>query len=75
MREPMCLAIPGKIVSLKDGGLTAVVDYGAETREANNALQNAKPGEWVLVQFKAVVDVLSEDEAREMLKAWEEIRT
>ncbi len=71
----MCLAIPGKIVAVKDGGMTAVVDYGSGKREANNALENAKVGDWVLVQFKAVADVLTDEEAAEMLKGWNDAGT
>ena len=64
----MCLAIPGKVVELKDNGKIAVVDYGSERREADNSLVKAKPGDWVLVQFKMVVEKLSETEAKEVLK-------
>jgi len=68
----MCLAIPGKVVELKDEGKTAIVDYGEEKREANNVLMRAKEGEWVLVQQKVVVDLLSEEEAKSSLEAWKE---
>ena len=68
----MCLAIPGKVVELKDNGKIAVVDYGSERREADNSLVKAKPGDWVLVQFKMVVEKLSETEAKEALRAWKE---
>lgn len=69
----MCLAIPGKVVELKDGGKTAIVDYGSEKREVDNSLVNAKVGDWVIVQFKTIVNKLSEEEAEEMLTAWKEI--
>ncbi len=68
----MCLAIPGKVVELKGKGKVAVVDYGSELREANNSLANAKPGDWVIVQFGTVVEKLSEEEAKEMLSALKE---
>lgn len=69
----MCLAIPGKVVEIKNNGKTAVIDYGSEKREADNSLVNAKVGDWVIVQFRTVVNKLSEDETKEMLAAWKEI--
>ena len=68
----MCLAIPGKVVELKDNGKIAIVDYGSEKRKADNSLVKAKVGEWVLVQFKMVVDKLSEADAKEALKVWKD---
>jgi len=70
----MCLAIPGKVVEIKDNGKIAIVDYGSEKREADNSLVKAKVGDWVIVQFKVVVERLSEEEARESLKAWNELK-
>lgn len=55
----MCLAIPGKIVELKQKGKIAVVDYGKEKREAINII-NAKIGEKVIVQHKNVVEIFEE---------------
>ena len=51
----MCLAIPGKIIELKQRGKIAVVQYGKETREATNVIK-ARVGDSVLVQHKAVVE-------------------
>ncbi|MFH1200162.1 MAG: HypC/HybG/HupF family hydrogenase formation chaperone [Candidatus Micrarchaeota archaeon] len=70
--DKMCLAVPGKVVELKDRGLTAIVDYGSEKRPASNAVERAKAGDWVLVQFGAVADTLAEEDAQEMLKGWKE---
>ena len=69
----MCLAVPGRVVELKEDGKTAVIDYGTEKREANNEFLKAKPGEYVLVQFKIAVQKISEKEAKESLAAWKEI--
>jgi hydrogenase maturation factor len=55
----MCLAIPGKIVELKQKGKIAVVDYSGEKREAANII-HARIGETVLVQHKAVVEIFKE---------------
>ena len=70
----MCLAIPGKIVELRKEGRIALVDYGSEKREANNMLTNAKVGEWVLVQQKAVVEVIAEEEIPDVINAWNEAK-
>ncbi|MFH1235115.1 MAG: HypC/HybG/HupF family hydrogenase formation chaperone [Candidatus Diapherotrites archaeon] len=70
----MCLAIPGKVAELKDGGKTALIDYGFEKREANNEFLKAKQGEWVLVQFRMAVQKVSEKEALEALKEWNELQ-
>jgi hydrogenase assembly chaperone HypC/HupF len=70
----MCLAIPGKVAELKDGGKTAVIDYGFDQREANNEFLKAKKGEWVLVQFRMAVQKVSEQEALEALKEWNELQ-
>ena len=66
----MCLAIPGKVVELKRKGLVAVIDYGSTKAEANNAIELAEVGEWVLVQQKVVVEKLSEEEAKKSIEAW-----
>lgn len=70
----MCLAIPGKIVELKKDGKIAVVDYGPEKREANNILANAGVGNWVLVQQKAVVEIIPEESIRDVISAWKEAK-
>ena len=69
----MCLALPGKIVELKENGKIAVVDYGVEKREANNEFLKARIGEWVIVQFGIAVQKISEREALETVKAWKEV--
>jgi hydrogenase maturation factor len=52
----LCLAVPGKIVALKQRGKIAVIDYGGEKREAANLIK-AKVGDKVIVQHKAVVEI------------------
>jgi hydrogenase assembly chaperone HypC/HupF len=50
----MCLAIPGKIISIQDG--IATVDYGSEKRQARIIVGDYAIGDFVLVQAKLVVD-------------------
>lgn len=55
----MCLAIPGKIIELKQQGKIAVIEYGQEKREAVNLIK-ARMGDNVIVQHKNVVEKFSE---------------
>lgn len=60
----MCLAIPGKVISLDTKQGTAVVDYGPERRTASTMLEpDVAEGEYVLVQAKLIVQRVPEDQA------------
>lgn len=68
----MCLAIPAQIEDLK--GDIANVDFGEGVlREVNVTLVNVKAGDYVLVHAGYAIQVLSEDEALETLRLWNEI--
>ncbi len=68
----MCLAIPAKVVSLKED--KAKVDFGEGVlREVNVTLVNAKVDDYVLVHAGYAIQVLSEKEALETLQLWNEI--
>ena len=68
----MCLAIPAKVVSVKED--KAKVDFGEGVlREVNVTLVNAKVGYYVLVHAGYAIQVLDEKEALETLKLWNEI--
>jgi hydrogenase expression/formation protein HypC len=68
----MCLAIPAKVVNLKED--KAQVDFGEGVlREVNVALVNAKVGDYVLVHAGYAIQVLSGKEARETIQLWNEI--
>ena len=64
----MCLAAPAKVIELRDGGKTALVEQPGVRREAGNII-GAKPGEFVLLQQGLIVERIPEREAKEALRA------
>ena len=68
----MCLAIPAKVVGVK--GESAQVDFGGGVlREVNVTLVDAKVGEYILVHAGYAIQVLSEEDAQETLRLWNEV--
>ena len=68
----MCLAIPGKIISIQDN--LAVVDFGhGTTREIDVTLVDAEVGQYVLVHTGYAIKVMDEEDASLSLKLWKEI--
>ncbi len=68
----MCLAIPAKVVDIKDD--SARVDFGEGVlRDVNVMLVKVKVGDYVLVHAGYAINVLSEKEALETLRLWNEI--
>jgi len=61
----MCLAVPGKIIEIKDD--IAIVDYGSEKREARIVEEGFKIGDYVIVQGKIVIDKVPENEVEQWL--------
>lgn len=70
----MCLAIPGKIISIDKKTGHAVIDYGEGTqRTANISLVSVKKGDYVLVHAGFAIEVLNEEEAKETLALFQEM--
>ena len=67
----MCLAVPGKVVSIE--GDVATVDFGGIKREANISLVDASVGRYVLIHAGYAIEVLDEKEAKKTLELWGEI--
>jgi hydrogenase expression/formation protein HypC len=68
----MCLAIPAKVLCVKDD--MAQVDFGnGVLREISVMLVEARTGDYVLVHAGYAIQVLDEKEAEETLRLWDEI--
>jgi hydrogenase expression/formation protein HypC len=75
----MCLAVPGKIIEIKDNptgeaiGASGTVDFQGSQVEVGLAfVPEAKLGDWVLVHAGFALNTLDEEEARETWKYLEE---
>jgi len=68
----MCLAIPAKVVEVKKD--VATVDILGEKREVKINLVKPKVGDYVIVQFGFITEVIDKKVAEVSLKAWKEIR-
>ena len=74
----MCLAVPGKIIEMRNAGgktfigKSAVVDFGGSTLEVGlDLLPDASEGDWVLVHAGYAIQSLNEEEAQEI---WEYLK-
>jgi len=73
----MCLAVPGRVLSLTEGDLMnrkGEVQFGGIVKEVNLAFTpEAKVGDYVMVHVGFAISVLAEKEAKEILETLEEI--
>ena len=68
----MCLAIPAKVIAIKDSN--AKVDFGKGViRDVNIMLVDAKIGEYVLVHAGYAIRVIDRKSAEETLQLWKTI--
>ena len=68
----MCLAVPGKILSIKNSN--AEVDFSGVRREVSlDLVPDAKKNDYVLVHAGFAIQVLEPKEAEETLKLFKEI--
>lgn len=67
----MCLAIPGKVVSVK--GDNAVVDFDGVQKEVNISLVgNLKIGEYLVIHAGFAIQKMGEGDAIDILNIYEE---
>ena len=66
----MCLAIPGKVISVEEGaGRLAKVQFGGITRTASlDFVPEAGIGDYVLVHVGFAISKIDEEEARKTLE-------
>lgn len=67
----MCVAAPGKVIELKDN--IAVVDYNGNKINADTGIVNVNIGDYVLVHAGLIIQVLSKDEAENMIDIFNEL--
>ncbi|MBU7044515.1 MAG: HypC/HybG/HupF family hydrogenase formation chaperone [Theionarchaea archaeon] len=68
----MCLAIPGKVISLD--GTEGMVDFGGVIQRVRvDLISDLQVGEYVIVHTGFAIEKLDEEDALETLKLWEEL--
>ena len=67
----MCVAMPGKVISVH--GTKAVVDFAGNRMNAEAGLVSVKPGDSVLVHAGCILQVLPEDEANMLADLFAEL--
>ena len=74
----MCLAVPGRIVSLAGEGVmrTGRVDFGGLSKEINLAyVPEAVLGDYVLVHVGFAIGTIDEQEAARIVETLEQVET
>lgn len=68
----MCLAVPGRILSIDENHI-ADVDFGGVNRPVNVSLVEVTIGDYVIVHAGYAIQVLSEEDAHRSLEMFREI--
>jgi hydrogenase expression/formation protein HypC len=68
----MCLSIPAKIISI-DGSMAEVSAGGAIFNAGLHMIEDAKVGDYILLHAGFAIQMISEKEAEETLRLFEEI--
>ncbi|HHE39063.1 MAG TPA: HypC/HybG/HupF family hydrogenase formation chaperone [Candidatus Cloacimonetes bacterium] len=70
----MCIAIPAQVVEIE--GEKGIVNLGGVTKEIMFSFTpEAKVGDWVLMHTGFALNVITEEDAHETLKIFEEMDT
>jgi len=67
----MCLAVPGQVV--ERNGDHANIDFGGVFRKVNVCLVDAKVDDFVLVHAGFAIQIIEEDEAKQIVELWHEM--
>ncbi len=71
----MCLGIPAEILETRREGelLVAKVRMGGVVKEVLSAIEDLRPGEYVIVHAGVAVSRINRDELEEILSIWEQL--
>ncbi|MGV8143073.1 MAG: HypC/HybG/HupF family hydrogenase formation chaperone [Methanothermobacter sp.] len=70
----MCIAAPAQVMEIKEN--VATVDFGGVRQQAKlDLLKDVEVGKYVLVHSGYAIELLTEQEAKESLEAWDELLT
>lgn len=70
----MCLAIPSKVVAIKDNHLALVDTFGAQREVLLDLMpESIEVGDYILIHVGYAIGKLNEDEARKTLDLYKEI--
>jgi hydrogenase expression/formation protein HypC len=68
----MCLAIPGKIISIE--GPHAIADFeGVQKKITIALLPKVEVGKYVIVHAGYAIEIVNEEQAQESLQLWREL--
>ena len=67
----MCVALPGKVLSVEDG--LAKVDFSGNVVTAHAGLVDVKPGDYALVHAGLVIQVMDRSEALDLEELFREV--
>ena len=68
----MCIAAPAQVLEIKDN--VATVDFGGVRQQAKlDLVKDVEIGRYVLVHSGYAIEVLTPEEAKESLEAWDEL--
>jgi len=69
----MCLALPARIIAIDEATETATVALGEVRKDISLALiEDARPGDYVLIHVGYALDKISEEEAERTLQMFAE---
>lgn len=68
--ENMCVALPGKVIEIKDRD--AVVDFNGNQIKARAGLADIKTGDYVLVHAGCIIQKVSRQDADDLVQLMEE---
>jgi len=69
----MCVAIPYKILEVKENSLAEIEIAGVRHKVSSALVSDVKAGDWVLVNLGTIITRIDESEAKEILDIFKEM--